>query len=139
MYRDWDPSGQPWEHGSNIRIEIDRPANRTRAEGCLYVWEIALPCREPSARLRVKATVQKGRPCHPGAAKVGPNSLKFQMGEKAARRGEKGPKVTRNRTPRGRIWSMEAKVRPQFTYSFRIDELGPRFGGEGPRAEGSPP
>ena len=25
------------EHGSNIRIEIDRPANRTRAEGCLYV------------------------------------------------------------------------------------------------------
>ena len=31
---------------------------------------------------------------------------------------------------------MRTKVRPQFTYSFRIDELGPRSDGEVPRAEG---
>ena len=28
-------------HGSNIRIEIGWPANRTRAEGCQYVLETA--------------------------------------------------------------------------------------------------
>ena len=37
--------------GTNIRIEIGRPANRTRADGSLYVWGMALSYREPSARL----------------------------------------------------------------------------------------
>ena len=41
VYRDWDPSGQPWDHESNKCVEIGRPANRRRAEGSLYVLETA--------------------------------------------------------------------------------------------------
>ena len=47
---------------------------------------------------------------------------------------QKAPKV--HPTPRGRIWSLRAKVWSQYTYRVRMNILGPRFGGEGPRAEG---
>ena len=80
---------------SNICIEIGARANRRRAEGCLYVWEIVFtvqrdPCTSLETALTVQRAlctfrgeghpVQKGHPCHPGAAKVGPNSLKLSPG-----------------------------------------------------------
>ena len=70
MYRDWDPSGQPRDHGSNICIEIGAPTNRRRAEDSLYVLETAFTVQ------RALCTFTGVGPCHPGAAKVGPNSLK---------------------------------------------------------------
>ena len=38
--------------------------------------------------------------------------------------------------PRRRIWSVQAKPWSRYTYRVQMDRLGPRFGGEGPRAEG---
>ena len=58
------------------------------------------------------------------ATDLGTNPLKFQIDAKV------------DRTPRGRIWPKWSKVWSQYTYSLRMDELGPRVGGEGPRAEG---
>ena len=73
-------------HGPNICIEIGAPANRIRAEGCLYVWETAFAVQRALRTFRGKGhPVQKGHPCHPGAAKVGPNLLKFQMMKKTHR------------------------------------------------------
>ena len=88
----WDyyqnlPFGASGHHGSNICIEIGARASRRRAEGCLYVWD---PCTSLETALTVQRAlctfrgeghpVQKGHPCHPGAAKVGPNSLKLSPG-----------------------------------------------------------
>ena len=89
--------GASGDHGSNICIEIGTRAIRRRAEGCLYVWEIVFTVqRDPCTSLETAFTVQralctfrgeghpvqKGHPCHPGAAKVGPNLLKFQVMKK---------------------------------------------------------
>ena len=78
-------------------LEISAPANCRRAKGCLYVWEIVFTVqRNPCTSLETAFTVQralrtfrgkghpvqKGHPCHPGAAKVGPNLLKFQVMKK---------------------------------------------------------
>ena len=46
----------------------------------------------------------------------------------------KGPKV--HQAPRRRIWSMRTKVRPQYTYRVRIDELDPTVAARGPRWRG---
>ena len=97
-YQHWQ-FGASGDHGSNICIEIGTPAIRRRAEGCLYVWEIVFTVqRDPCTSLETAFTVQralctfrgeghpvqKGHPCHPGAAKVGPNSLKFKSGSKGS-------------------------------------------------------
>ena len=58
------------------------------------------------------------------ATDLGTNPLKFQIDAKV------------DGTPRGRIWSPWVKIWSQYTYSLRMNILGPRFGGEGPRAEG---
>ena len=102
-------------HGPNICIEIGAPANCIRAEGCLHGWGKGLP-------------VQKATPVPQERPTLETNSLKFQ--------GSKSEAKVHLATPRGRISSIGAKVRPQFTYSFRIDELGPRSGGEGAQGGG---
>ena len=41
-------------HGPNICIEIGAPANRIRAEGCLYVWETAFTVQRALCTFRGK-------------------------------------------------------------------------------------
>ena len=43
-------------HGPNICIEIGAPANRIRAEGCLYVRETAFTVQRPLCTVGVKVT-----------------------------------------------------------------------------------
>ena len=59
------------------------------------------------------------------ATKLGTKWLKFQIDAKVGRK-----------SPRGRIWSIEAKVRPQYTYRVRLSRSGRRFGGEGAQGGG---
>ena len=40
--------------GPNICIEIDAPADRRRAEGCLYVWETAFTVQRALCTFRGK-------------------------------------------------------------------------------------
>ena len=75
-------------------------------------------------REKGRRTVQKGRP----RPKLGTNSLKFKNSENVS---QSGPIP-----PRGRIWSMRTKVRPQYTYRVFLSRSGPTFAARGPRAEG---
>ena len=61
----------------------------------------------------------------PAISKMGPTFPKVAEG---------GPKGAGS--PRRRIWSPWAKVRPQYTYRVFLRRLGRGVGGEGPRAEG---
>ena len=110
MYRDW----RPGKSQTCRRLCVRLGDSLHRAESPLHVWGKGHP-------------VQKATPVPQARPKYGPNSLKSKRD---------GKNIQRGAPPRGRIWSMRTKVRPQFTYSFRIDELSPTVGGEGPRAEG---
>ena len=84
------PFGAYGDHEPNICIEIGAPANRRRAEGSLYVLETAFTVQRALCTFEGKGhpvhealcTFTGEGPCHPNAAKVGPNSLKFQMDAK---------------------------------------------------------
>ena len=114
------------DHGPNICIEIGVPANRRRAEGYLYVLETAFTVQGTLCTSKGQGqTVQKGRPRPVVPPKLGTNSLKFKLMLKWA-----------VKSPRRRIWSSEAKVRPQYTYRVRLIRSGRRFGGEGAQGGG---
>ena len=55
----WDyyqnlPFGASGDHGSNISVGIGARVNRRRAEGCLYVWEIAFTVQRALCTFRGK-------------------------------------------------------------------------------------
>ena len=79
VYRDWDPSGQPWDHESNICIKIGRPANRRRAEGSLYVLETAFSVQRALCTFTGKGhPVQKTVPIIQALQKWVPIRLNFK-------------------------------------------------------------
>ena len=116
-------------HGTNLCIEVCPLAKCRRAEGSLHVSQSSLRRAESPLHVqRMRPYRAEGSLRFPWTGQVGPKWLKSKMDKKC--------RQSYTDTPRGRISSIEAKVRPQFTYSFRIDELGPRSGGEGAQGGG---
>ena len=132
-----DPPGKPRRlkspHGNNLCIEVGPLARCRRAEGSLHVSESSLHRAESPLHVqRMRPHRAEGSLRFLGRPKYGPN---LRIASRKFKGGKRDPKYT-GAPPRCRIWSPWAKVRPRFTYSFRIDELGPRSGGGGAQGGG---
>ena len=77
-----------------MRKEIGLPANRTRAEGCLYVLETAFTVQKALCMFEGKGhPVQKVTPVPQERPNLGPNWLKFKMCKNSPK-GTLSPPVT---------------------------------------------
>ena len=74
------PFGAYGDHEPNICIEIGAPAIRSRAEGSLYVLEIAFTVQRALCTFEGKGhPVQKVTPVPQERPNLGPNWLKFKI------------------------------------------------------------
>ena len=86
------PFGAYGDHEPNICIEIGSPANRRRAEGSLYVLEIAFTVQKALCTFEGKGhPVQKVTPVPQERPNLGPNWLKFKMLKNPPKRGPSPP------------------------------------------------
>ena len=116
------------QRGFIRNIQIRAPANRRRAEGSLYVLETAFTVQRALCTFEGKGhPVQKATLSLRNVQTLAPIGLNSKCVKTR-------PKFTR--APRGRIWSMRTKVRPQYTKRVRIDDSSPTFAARGPRRRG---